>query len=140
MVVMACSSLDISYGHLYLRSLYIRYIVIRPYVKRNRLNAVVRDESECARIGHTLGPGFLRGGVESGERNRRQRLLRQAEPARPSQTPSHDAVPSRVIGDPRRYFAAAVLRSADAQASATARLGSTCPGNVTHPLFITNSV
>src|SRR5713226_6800722 len=40
----------------------------------------------------------------------------------------------------QRYFAAAVLRSAEAQASATARLGSGCPGNVAHPVFITNSV
>src|SRR6266481_7720953 len=48
--------------------------------------------------------------------------------------------PSRVSGDPLRYFAAAVLRSADAQTSATARLGSACPGNVAHPVFITNSV
>src|SRR5690349_9239684 len=38
------------------------------------------------------------------------------------------------------YLAAAVLRSADAQTSATARLGSACPGNVAHPVFITNSV
>src|SRR4029434_8897840 len=38
------------------------------------------------------------------------------------------------------YLAAAVLRTADAQASATARLGSACPGNVAHPVFITNSV
>src|ERR1700730_16949654 len=48
--------------------------------------------------------------------------------------------PSQVSGDPLRYFAAAVLRSADAQTSATARLGSACPGNVAHPVFITNSV
>ena len=38
------------------------------------------------------------------------------------------------------YLAAAVLRSADAQASATARLGSACPGKVAHPVFIMNSV
>src|SRR5260370_17881403 len=48
--------------------------------------------------------------------------------------------PARVSGDPLRYFAAAVLRRADAQTSATARLGSACPGNVAHPVFITNSV
>src|SRR5690242_3578643 len=48
--------------------------------------------------------------------------------------------PSRVTGDPLRYFATGVLRSADAQTSATARLGSACPGNVAHPVFITNSV
>ena len=39
-----------------------------------------------------------------------------------------------------RYFAAAVLRRAATQPSATARLGSVCPGNVAHPVFITNSV
>src|SRR5512138_889437 len=38
------------------------------------------------------------------------------------------------------YLVAAVLSSADAQLSATARLGSACPGNVAHPVFITNSV
>src|SRR6266566_9319464 len=48
--------------------------------------------------------------------------------------------PSRVSGDPLRYFAAAVLRTPAAQASATSRLGSVCPGNVAHPVFITNSV
>src|SRR5580704_11323391 len=48
--------------------------------------------------------------------------------------------PSWVSGDPMRYFAAAVLRSVDAQTSATARLGSVCPGNVAHSVFITNSV
>src|SRR4030095_11037264 len=37
-------------------------------------------------------------------------------------------------------YLAAVLRTADAHASATARLGSACPGNVAHPVFITNSV
>ena len=51
-----------------------------------------------------------------------------------------DAVPSRVRGDPMRYFAAAVLRRAATQPSATARLGSACPGKVAHPVFITNSV
>src|SRR4029453_6056623 len=43
-------------------------------------------------------------------------------------------------GPTRRYLATAVLRSAAAQPSATARLGSACPGNVAHPAFITNSV
>jgi pimeloyl-ACP methyl ester carboxylesterase len=40
----------------------------------------------------------------------------------------------------QRYLAAAVLSSPAAQASATARLGSACPGKVAHPVFITNSV
>jgi len=38
------------------------------------------------------------------------------------------------------YLAAAGLMSADAQASATFRLGSAVPGNVAHPAFITKSV
>src|SRR6185503_1748655 len=40
----------------------------------------------------------------------------------------------------RRYLAEAVLRTAAAQISATARLGSAWPGKVAHPVFITNSV
>jgi len=68
-------------------------------------------------------------------------LLFQSRPGKATlQTPYRDAAPSRVSGDPSRYFAAAVLRSAAAQASATSRLGSACPGNVAHPVFITNSV
>src|SRR5882672_4938179 len=38
------------------------------------------------------------------------------------------------------YFAAAGLTSADAQASATSRLGSAFPGKVAQPAFITKSV
>src|SRR6185503_10773858 len=45
-----------------------------------------------------------------------------------------EAVGTRPAGALRqeRYLAAAVLRTADAQASATSRLGSACPGNVAH--------
>src|SRR6266404_7798495 len=39
-----------------------------------------------------------------------------------------------------RYLVAAVLSSADAHPSATARFGSAWPGKVAHPVFITNSV
>src|ERR1700730_10022097 len=51
-----------------------------------------------------------------------------------------DAVPSRGAETLSRYLVAAVLSSADAQPSATARFGSAWPGKVAHPVFITNSV
>jgi hypothetical protein len=52
MVVMARSSLDISWEVLYK---YVYLIeAISSEVKRNRRNAGMRNKSECARVGHTL--------------------------------------------------------------------------------------
>jgi len=81
----------------------------------------MRNKSECARVGHPLD------------------TIAETEPARPPHALPRCCAIAGERGS-RRYLAAAVLRSADAQASATARLGSACPGNVAHPVFITNSV
>ena len=51
-----------------------------------------------------------------------------------------DAVPPRVGEPTKGYLAAAVLSRADAQASATFRLGSAVPGKVAQPAFMTKSV
>ena len=51
-----------------------------------------------------------------------------------------DAVPPRVGEPTKGYLTAAVLSRADAQASATFRLGSAVPGKVAQPAFMTKSV
>ncbi len=56
------------------------------------------------------------------------------------QRPIADLCHRRSAKTPQGYWAAALLRRADALASATSRFGSAFPGNVAHPAFITKSV